>query len=87
MLVFFVAALVIPARAKCVSRLLKYWRSLRGSNFGAEQSPRDGMGVFGTLITMGGGCAIFGIDDVLGGGEGVNVGKDEDEGEGEVSIG
>jgi len=45
------------------------------------------MGVFGMLITMGGGCAIFGIDDVLGGGEGVNVGKDEDEGEGEVSIG
>jgi hypothetical protein len=48
------------------------------------------MGVFGTLIMMGdGGCAIFGIDGVLGGGKGVNVGKDEDkdEGEGEVLIG
>jgi len=44
------------------------------------------MGVFSTLIMMGGGgCAIFGIDGVLGGGEGVNVGKDE--GEGEVLIG
>ena len=39
------------------------------------------------LITMGNrGCAIFGIDGVLGGGESVKVSKDKDEGEGEVSI-
>ena len=44
------------------------------------------MRVFGMLIMMGGCSTIFGIDGVLGGGEGVNVGKDRDEGEGEVLI-
>jgi hypothetical protein len=47
------------------------------------------MRVFGTLIAMGGGCMIFGVDGVLGDSKGVNVGKDKDkdEDEGEVSIG
>jgi len=44
------------------------------------------MRVFGTLIAMGGGCTIFGVDGVLGGGEGVNVGKDEDEDEGKGEV-
>jgi hypothetical protein len=45
------------------------------------------MGVFDALITIGErGCAMFEDEGVLKGGEGVNDGKDEDEGEGECEV-